>query len=366
MKIIYSLLFTLIFSALSGQNSKLPVPYLKLNGKYCYVNSKMEKLFNNEYDFAGIFTENHAVVSKNGKFGMINILGNSLLPEMFDQVSVMSCGVVVVKDAETKKYGLFDKTGKKILPFEYDRMFDAKENMVRFVKGEFVGYADIRGNIITSNVSEGKNIFDCRDFSYGRAVVKIDSKYGCIDKKGKMVIEPKYDQFGSFSEGLAPVKIGELYGFIDTCGQIILPLKYSYAGPFYNTLSPVRIDDKKFVIDKTGKTIIEDCNCGVFKEGFAIKNISSTGEKKAMWGFIDKSGKAITEFIFEDASDFSDGMAKVKKNGNYGFIDKSGKLIIPAAYQNAENFKNGFALVGDKYPAKKFYIDKTGKEFREK
>ena len=43
------------------------------------------------------------------------------------------------------------------------------------------------------------------------------SKYGFIDKSGKVVIEPQFDLVFDFSEGLARVEKDGKWGFIDDC-----------------------------------------------------------------------------------------------------------------------------------------------------
>lgn len=42
------------------------------------------------------------------------------------------------------------------------------------------------------------------------------------------------------------------------------------------------------------------------------------------WGYIDKTGKAITDFKYDDVDHFKDGLAWVKLNGKQGYIDKAG------------------------------------------
>ncbi len=39
------------------------------------------------------------------------------------------------------------------------------------------------------------------------------------------------------------------------------------------------------------------------------------------WGYIDKTGKDIISAIYEDASDFSEGLGMVSINGKFGYID---------------------------------------------
>ena len=65
------------------------------------------------------------------------------------------------------------------------------------------------------------------DFSEGLARVKLNDKWGFIDKTGKEVVPPKYDETGNFHEGLAKVKLNGKYGFIDTTGkEVVPPTKY--------------------------------------------------------------------------------------------------------------------------------------------
>ena len=50
---------------------------------------------------------------------------------------------------------------------------------------------------------------------------------------------------------------------------------------------------------------------------------------------IATNGKLKTEFIFEDARAFSDGLIAVKQNGKWGYANAEGKLVIPCRYDCA-------------------------------
>jgi hypothetical protein len=76
------------------------------------------------------------------------------------------------------------------------------------------------------------------------------------------------------------------------------------------------------------------------------------------WGYVDVTGKEIRPFIYEEAFDFSEGLARVKVNGKYGFIDKEGKQIISCKYKDASDFSEGFAVV--KLKDKKGYVNRNG------
>lgn len=75
-------------------------------------------------------------------------------------------------------------------------------------------------------------------------------------------------------------------------------------------------------------------------------------------GFKNKNGKTVIKARFEQASDFENGLAKVKLKGKYGFIDCEGNMQVPAAFDLLYPFSDNMALVlfKDKYG----FIEKTG------
>ncbi|ENZ6116086.1 WG repeat-containing protein, partial [Campylobacter coli] len=68
------------------------------------------------------------------------------------------------------------------------------------------------------------------DFSEGLAKVKLNGKYGFIDKSGKIIAKPKFDYGEYFSEGLAGVKLNGRWGFMDKNGKIVIEPKFDDIG----------------------------------------------------------------------------------------------------------------------------------------
>jgi hypothetical protein len=58
-----------------------------------------------------------------------------------------------------------------------------------------------------------------------------------------------------------------------------------------------------------------------------------------------KTGKVVIPIEYDDAESFSEGLARVKKNGKWGFIDKTGKVVIPFEYDWVYSFSEGLAEV---------------------
>lgn len=82
--------------------------------------------------------------------------------------------------------------------------------------------------------------------------------------------------------------------------------------------------------------------------------------KGGKWGYKDESGKVAIEPLYDEAYNFSEGLAGVEIGEKVGFINTSGEMVIPAIYDSVTSFKEGLASVtlNDKCA----YIDKEGNE----
>jgi hypothetical protein len=195
-------------------------------------------------------------------------------------------------------------------------------------------------------------------FSEGLAAVKINHKWGFIDKTGKIVIEPQFNfwqaQFNSaFSDGLVAVNFNNgkdesfkqdgnnvsnvKWGFADKKGRLVIPPKFvgDYFQPprFTEGLAPV-----------------------IFSSMFpGSQSFVGIGAK---FGYIDKTGEYVIKPIYDKAINFQEGLAAVTVDGKEGFINTKGEVVIPLIYKLALSFENGYAIVvmNDKYS----FIDKSG------
>jgi hypothetical protein len=76
-------------------------------------------------------------------------------------------------------------------------------------------------------------------------------------------------------------------------------------------------------------------------------------------GFITINGIIILPAMFENADNFTEGVASVRFNKKWGYIDIYGNWVIQPGFERAEPFQNGVARV--RYREKWGVIDKTGK-----
>ena len=134
--------------------------------------------------------------------------------------------------------------------------------------------------------------------------VCLNGKWGYIDKTGKYVIEPQYDEIRPFDEsGLAAVKINDKWGTIDKMGKVVVEPQFEYPLHFKDGLAEVILDYREVgLVDITGKYVLK------------LQNDASA-------------------YSFEYKGFDENGLAEVKVNNKYGLMDKTGKFVLNPQYE---------------------------------
>jgi hypothetical protein len=88
-------------------------------------------------------------------------------------------------------------------------------------------------------------------------------------------------------------------------------------------------------------------------------------EDRGRGGFIDKNGRVVIPLCFDAVGDFSEGLARFKRDNKWGYVDKRGAVVIEPSFQWAQEFSEGLARVQVSglqlgQDAKWGFIDKTG------
>jgi len=151
-------------------------------------------------------------------------------------------------------------------------------------------------------------------------------------------------------------------------------------------LYPVSVDGKWGYIDKTGTIRVQPQfnDARDFSDGLAGVRVRVTENEVGKWGYIDTTGALVIQPQFDETGDFAEGMAAVGtcplEEPRYGYINKSGAVVIPIQYEGlaswAPKFSHGLCVVTveddgpppsvtstsltDMHDQNYGYIDKTG------
>ncbi len=151
-------------------------------------------------------------------------------------------------------------------------------------------------------------------------VIKVDNKYGYIDKNGTVTIEPRFEEGFDFKEGMARVKIDKKWGFINKNGDVAIRAVFQNARDFSESLAAIEMDGK--------------------------------------WGFIDLNGQIRIPAKYENAFSFREGMAKISDYQNtliqrllkWGYINKLGEVVIVPQFNTSGAFCGGLAASPQRIP----------------
>lgn len=307
---------------------------IEIDDKTGFIDELGEVVIKPVFDWGGNFNEGLAPVCINGKWGYIDQKGKMIIEAKFFSADSFNEGLAVVgvffdtpdENDRVGCYAYIDKTGKYIIEPKFTSAFSFSNGLARVTHFDSThSYINKTGEDVFISDVFTEDFFDelARFKTNGNMP---DSKMGFRNKKGEVIIEPKYSFVGDFSEGLASVVGDEQEGFINTKGELIIDLKTS------------------------GLSIGHRSD---FSEGLAAVY---KGDK---WGYIDKKGNIVIEPQFSDAQKFSEGLAGVSISKMdqqagvesplyYGFINKMGKLVIKAQFSKVHSFNGGMSKVQTK------------------
>ncbi len=336
------------------------------------------KWLNTEYDKIGEFHDGLALVSKNKKYGYINTKGELVVELIYDNARDFSEGMAAVnigydkngkgEASETQissyakgKWGYINTKGKVIIPIQLDEAFQFSEGiaMVRTVQAEYLGL-DKKGKIKVV-LEDGTADFFRKDFRFKDGLLPLEhiflqAKYITKNNENvkiKELSDCSIEYLGLFSEGLAKVYYLSNYEnnnksicFVNKKGKIVLnnlEKKYDTVGEHTNGLIQVyKKGSGVGYINAKGEEVVPPTNdeIGLFSEGLArVKNngniyyINNKGER-----IINLDNKYLNSAVF------SDGLAQVKTTKE-AYIDKSGKLITPLVFEETTKFIDSYAMV---------------------
>lgn len=151
---------------------------------------QFDKLIHDEnttFDKVTVFDRNGlAPISIDQKFGLINDLGQVVIPLIYDSIVMSTVNAYSV--CLEKKWGFVTKSNQVIIPIEYDLTSDFVENLCAVKKDNKWGFIDLLNQEIIPISYDG-----CTDFRDGIAGVVKDEKWGVINKQNELLIDYQYE-----------------------------------------------------------------------------------------------------------------------------------------------------------------------------
>ncbi len=393
--------------------------YIALNkyNKWGLINPQGSELVTFNYDnlsyfkkqpYSDYWVENDFIKAKKGnKIGVIDTLNNQIVDFKYDKIKYLGNkkGHFFAVKLENK-WGLIDNFQKIIVPITFDSIQYLSENnkmlFKTFNNEPRSGFIDTNGievvkpiYLFATNFVDGratvkidedkwqyinsssyqfisKQAFTkTNEFSEGFALFYEDGGYGFINKRGDIVIKPKYLNAGNFKSGRACVqtkriginKIDYLYGYIDTNENFVVKPKFKHCTSYEREIAFARKNKNYAVINKKGKNITAYKYHDIDFD--AVNNIFRVLNKNNKPVLFNTNGEKIVRANkYNSIGEFSCGMAKVKKGEFYGYVSNEGIEIKPK-FARCLDFVDSVAIVLD-VDLNKYYINTKGEKIEHK
>jgi hypothetical protein len=272
-----------------------------------------------------------------GLSGFIDESGRWVIEPRYAIARNFSEGVAAVS-LPAGDYGYIDRTGAWVIEPRFGSADSFSEGLARVTVEEGFGWIDRTGATVIGPIDARL----AESFSSGAAAFQDEQRrWGLIDRAGKVVLEPRFEQIRDAAEGYAAAREGGRWGFVDVRGRVVVEPRFEQALDFAEGMAPVLADDGWQYIDAGGMTVLR----GPFEFALPFAEGLALVQVDGLWGFIDATGELVIEPRFDEAFPFSEGLAPVMVDGLYGFIDRSGALVIDARFADVEPFADGMAAV---------------------
>ena len=325
-----------------------------------------------EYSGDGLFG-----FEKDGKIGYMNADQKIIIQPTLDlklsaseKMPAFSNGFAVIKI--NGKQGLIDKTGKQVIPCDYNSLIPQSSSKTLVKASNTENYKTNYGVVTTQNKLVIPIEFSNVLIDGNLVAVKKDNKWGLMDAAGKELLPFTYSSFQLYTnDGVARVEDENKYGFIDLKGNWIFDKPKSVYTLYASAEKMImcRVNNKYGYLDAKGKEVIitKYEQADDFKSNGLAKVAKNNADTKykTLFGYINKKGDEVIPLKYESISLFENGLAWAKdpETNRYGFLDQTGKWILQPVYLYANQFDETGGVWVKMTDNKYHYINKTGKDF---
>ena len=301
-------------------------------------------------------------LEQDGKYGVIDREGNIVVEPVYSTIDIPNPTLpVFIKSDDGQNFSAIDNNGKNILT-GYESVeaisinnissnIPYEKTVLKYKQGGLYGLIDMQGNKITDNIY---NSITNIDYKEGNLKVEQNGQYGVINIKGTTIIKPEYESIiadGYYDEETKYERAGFIlriktddgykFGYADRKGKIILE-------PLYNEISRITEitgDDIFLITANNGRYGVVKNGKEVLKNDFTDINFDQNNnllilQKDNSWGVVDLEGNNIVPIDYDN----------IIIGGKYINAQKGeDTLIFDASGNNIDTDILSYNQVNDKY-----------------
>ncbi|MFX0102471.1 MAG: WG repeat-containing protein [Candidatus Hodarchaeota archaeon] len=231
-----------------------------------------------------------------GKWGLIDPDGRLILDYKYDEVYNFNEGKALVKDEGIWKIIGKDGTTKVSFNQELDEIHPISDGLLQVTVNGLYGYIDEAGDYVLQPIYE-----DVKGYK-GIAWVKKGGNWQIFNKKNRELVTPetRIEKINTVGEDHSVFIVDGKYGIINTKGKVILEPRFSFAYNF-----------------QEGVTWVYE---GGYIDGWS-------GLRGGKWRLVDEAGNFLTPPKYDHMFYFRMPLTEVKAGNEWGYVNRKGEEI---------------------------------------
>lgn len=327
------------------------------------INSKNEKIFTEYEDIEPIklksvastlaYERSTLIYCKDGLYGLINTDGKKITDNIYDSIENLSPTEGKMLVSKNDKYGVIDIKGNTIVKTEYDKILSdgyytekdqyKKSGFIVYVKtddGYKCGYISYKGKTILDtkygeieriNKEDDKNIY---------LIASENGKNG-LYKNSKNIIQNEYQAMTYYDDNdIIVLQKNKKYGVAKLDGKIIVEVEQdSIESKGIYLYAKAGTNNK--VYDNQGNVVDINYNRTVYKTENPDYQISTIlNNNITYYGIIDKDGNKLVDENYRYIEYlYGTYFVATDDNGNLGVINSNGKVVLDMKYSSLQKIK---------------------------
>jgi len=271
--------------------------------------------------------------------------GKVVIPSQFSDAGIFTEGRALVRTGGSDgRWGFIDRTGQYVIQPIYKEAIGFSEGIAWVTEKDGAPTAIALNGDTLFTLRQAERVMEFHDGLAAFSVIGEDGheQWGFTDKKGNVVIKPRFSDIGNYSDGMAAVMDEkQAWGYVNDGDELVIPHQFDHAAGFNNGLAVAGTGSSKGLIDRSGKFRVNP----MFTEAIADGDRFLV-EQGGKWGWISKEGSFIINPQFTEAMRFGgQGLAAVRTGKNWGYIGRDGIYKINPQFSAALPFTGNVALV---------------------
>ena len=248
--------------------------------------------------------------------------------------------------------------------------------IIPYRSGEKWGYTDRDKNILVE--TKYQQTFP---FLGNVGKVKLDDQYGLIDRNGKEILPPIYEEIGSFatgtflnSDGTCTVYQQDKCGLVSCYGDVLAEVAYDseqeamaaaekkgWKGTvlpdfypnipahtlkgieaikgFHQGIAPYKQGGKWGLISDTGDEVLHP----MYDDIMPIENDTWPFQHQGRWGLLHLRGEVALKPNFDETRGFCNGQAACRDGDRWGAVDQTGQWMVAPIYEELGEYRCGMS-----------------------